>query len=108
MGGGIAQVLASSGRRVLLHDAAPGAVERGLGAMRKSLARLAAKGAELDPEEVLARVEPVDDLAEADLMVEAVVEDASVKEEVFRRGGEGPPAAAVLASKTSSIPTPSL
>jgi 3-hydroxybutyryl-CoA dehydrogenase len=108
MGGGIAQVLASSGRRVLLHDVAPGAVERGLGAMRKSLARLAAKGAELDPEEVLARVEPVDDLAEADLMVEAVVEDASVKEEVFRGADEALPAAAILASNTSSIPIASL
>ena len=39
MGGGIAQVVAASGRRVLLHDAAPGATERGLAAMRKSLDR---------------------------------------------------------------------
>ena len=52
--------------------------------MRKSLARLAEKGGP-DPDEVLARVEPVDDLAAAELMVEAVVEDAAVKEEVFRR-----------------------
>jgi 3-hydroxybutyryl-CoA dehydrogenase len=37
MGGGIAQVLASSGRRVSLHDAAPGAVEQGLATMRKSI-----------------------------------------------------------------------
>ena len=37
MGGGIAQVMAASGRRVSLHDAAPGAVERGLETMRKSL-----------------------------------------------------------------------
>ena len=44
MGGGIAQVVASSGRQVSLYDAAPGAVERGLGAMQKSLARLAEKG----------------------------------------------------------------
>jgi 3-hydroxybutyryl-CoA dehydrogenase len=45
MGGGIAQVVAASGRRVSLYDAAPGAVERGIGAMRKSLERLAEKGA---------------------------------------------------------------
>ena len=37
MGGGIAQVLAGSGRQVSLCDAAPGAVQRGLEAMRKSL-----------------------------------------------------------------------
>src|SRR3989337_2690220 len=41
MGGGIAQVVAASGRRVSLHDAAPGATERGLAAMRKSLTKLA-------------------------------------------------------------------
>jgi 3-hydroxybutyryl-CoA dehydrogenase len=107
MGGGIAQVMAASGRRVSLHDAAPGAVERGLETMRKSLARLAEKGGP-DPDEVLARVEPVDDLAAADLMVEAVVEDAAVKEEVFRRADELLPAEAVLASNTSSIPISSL
>jgi 3-hydroxybutyryl-CoA dehydrogenase len=107
MGGGIAQVMAASGRRVSLHDAAPGAVVHGLETMRKSLARLAEKGGP-DPDEVLARVEPVDDLAAAELMVEAVVEDAAVKEEVFRRADELLPAEAVLASNTSSIPISSL
>jgi 3-hydroxybutyryl-CoA dehydrogenase len=107
MGGGIAQVMAASGRRVSLHDAAPGAAERGLETMRKSLAKLAEKGGP-DPDEVLARVEPVEDLAAADLMVEAVVEDATVKEEVFRRADELLPAEAVLASNTSSIPIGSL
>ena len=75
--------------------------------MRKSLAKLAEKGGP-DPNEVLARVEPVEDLAAADLMVEAVVEDATVKEEVFRRADELLPAEAVLASNTSSIPIGSL
>ena len=107
MGGGIAQVMAASGRRVSLHDAAPGAVERGLETMRKSLTRLAEKGG-ADPDEVLARVEPVADLVPADLMVEAVVEDAAVKEGVFRRADEVLPGEAVLASNTSSIPIGSL
>src|SRR5215207_8776513 len=108
MGGGIAQVLASSGRRVSLHDAAPGAVERGLEAMSKSLERLASKGAALDPEEVLGRVESVEELVPADLMVEAVVEDADVKKEIFRAADEILPAEAILASNTSSIPIASL
>jgi 3-hydroxybutyryl-CoA dehydrogenase len=107
MGGGIAQVMAASGRRVSLHDAAPGAVERGLETMRKSLTRLAEKGG-ADPDEVLGRVEPVDDLGPADLMVEAVIEDAAVKEDVFRRADEILPPDAVLASNTSSIPISSL
>jgi len=107
MGGGIAQVMAASGRRVSLHDAAPGAVERGLETMRKSLTRLAEKGG-ADPEEVLARVQPVADLVPADLMVEAVVEDRAVKEGVFRRADEVLPSEAILASNTSSIPIGSL
>jgi 3-hydroxybutyryl-CoA dehydrogenase len=108
MGGGIAQVVAASGRQVLLHDAAPGAAERGLAAMRKSLDRLAAKDGELDPDEILARVEPVEDLVEAELMIEAVVEELAVKEDIFRRADDALPAAAVLASNTSSIPIGSL
>ena len=75
--------------------------------MRKSHARLAEKGGP-EPDEVLARVEPVDDLVAADLMVEAVIEDASVKEDVFRRADGVLPAEAVLASNTSSIPISSL
>jgi 3-hydroxybutyryl-CoA dehydrogenase len=108
MGAGIAQVLAASGRRVLLHDAAPGAVEKGLAGMQTSLEKLAAKGASHDPAEVLARVEPVDGLVDADLMVEAVVEDAAVKEDIFRRADLALRPEAVLASNTSSIPIASL
>ena len=107
MGGGIAQVVAASGRRVSLHDAAPGAVERGRGVIRKSLERLAEKGG-ADPDEVLARIQRADDLVPADLMIEAVVEDAAVKEEIFRRADETLAAGAILASNTSSIPITSL
>jgi 3-hydroxybutyryl-CoA dehydrogenase len=103
MGGGIAQVVAASGRRVSLHDAAPGAVERGLEAMRKSLARLEEKGG-APPAGVLARVESVGEFVPADLMVEAVIEDPEVKEDVFRRADRTLPPEAVLASNTSSIP----
>jgi 3-hydroxybutyryl-CoA dehydrogenase len=108
MGGGIAQVLAASGRQVSLHDAAPGAVDRGLAAMGKSLQRLAAKGAEIDPDEVLGRVSPVDGIEPADLMIEAVVEDPAVKEAIFRAADAVLPSEAILASNTSSIPIASL
>jgi len=107
MGGGIAQVVAASGRRVSLHDAAPGAVERGLQTMQRSLAKLAEKGG-ADPDDVLARVEAVGDLVPADLMIEAVIEDAEVKQEIFRRADAVLPSEAVLASNTSSIPIGSL
>ena len=107
MGGGIAQVVAASGRRVSLHDAAPGAVERGVETMRKSLTRLAEKGG-ADPDEVLGRVTPVDGLVPADLMIEAVVEDPQVKEVLFREADAALPPEAILASNTSSIPISSL
>jgi len=107
MGGGIAQVVAASGRRVSLHDPFPGATERGLKTMRTSLERLAAKGG-ADPDDVLARVEPAEELVPADLMIEAVVEDAAVKADVFRRADERLPAEAILASNTSSIPITSI
>src|SRR5881397_3366298 len=100
MGGGIAQVVAASGRRVSLHDPYPGATERGLAAMRKSLEKLAEKGVP-PAEDVLARVTPADDLVEADLMIEAVVEDAQIKEDVFRRADAVLSESAILASNTS-------
>jgi 3-hydroxybutyryl-CoA dehydrogenase len=103
MGAGIAQVVAASGRTVLLHDAAPGAVERGLETIERSLERLHAKGG-AEPSTVLARIAPTDALVEADLLIEAIVEDADVKKAVFREADAVLPSAAVLASNTSSIP----
>jgi 3-hydroxybutyryl-CoA dehydrogenase len=107
MGGGIAQVVAASGRRVSLHDAAPGAVERGLATIERSLTKLHEKGG-ADPAEVLRRIEPADEILGADLLIEAVIEDAAVKEQIFRRADEALPDTAVLASNTSSIPITSL
>ncbi|HUZ15823.1 MAG TPA: 3-hydroxyacyl-CoA dehydrogenase NAD-binding domain-containing protein [Gaiellaceae bacterium] len=107
MGGGIAQVVAASGRSVSLYDAAPGATERGLATMRTSLEKLAEKGG-ADPDEVLARVTAADEITPADLMVEAVIEDAEIKQDVFRRADAALPPHAILASNTSSIPITSL
>jgi 3-hydroxybutyryl-CoA dehydrogenase len=107
MGAGIAQVVAASGRRVSIHDPLPGAVDRGLDAMRVSLERLAAKGGP-DPAETLARVAPADALVPADLMIEAITEDAGAKEDLFRRAGEVLSRDAILASNTSAIPITSL
>jgi 3-hydroxybutyryl-CoA dehydrogenase len=107
MGGGIAQVVAVSGRRVSLFDSAPGAVERALEGMERSLAKLAEKGGAA-PDEVLDRVTAVAELVAADLMVEAVVEDAGVKQEIFRNADALFLPDGVLASNTSSIPIASL
>jgi 3-hydroxybutyryl-CoA dehydrogenase len=104
MGGGIAQVVAASGRRVSLHDPYPGAVEKGLAAIEKSLTRLKVE----DVAAVTDRITPADDLVAADLMIEAITEDAAAKEDVFRRADEALPDGAILASNTSSIPITSL
>ena len=103
MGAGIAQVVAASGREVLLHDAAPGAVQRGLGTIERSLAKMHEKGGP-EPSGVLARIAPVDALVKADLLVEAIVESGAAKKELFRAADELFPADAVFASNTSSIP----
>ena len=103
MGAGIAQVVAASGRRVSLHDPFPGAVDKGLAAIRKSLGRLGA-----DVEGTLARIEPADDLVPAELLIEAITEDAAAKEALFQRADGVLPDGAILASNTSSIPITSL
>jgi 3-hydroxybutyryl-CoA dehydrogenase len=107
MGAGIAQVVAASGRRVSLYDTVPGAVERGLEGMERSLAKLAEKGG-AEPAGILARVERAEGLVAADLLIEAVVEDPLVKEEIFREADRVLPGEALLASNTSSIPIASL
>jgi len=107
MGAGIAQVVAASGRHVSLYDSFPGATERGLETMRRSLGKLAEKGG-ADPDEVLVRVTPVQEIVPAALMIEAVVEDAATKGEIFRQADATLPEPTILASNTSSIPITSL
>jgi len=107
MGGGIAQVVAASGRHVSLYDAQPGATDRALETMRRSLGKLEEKGGPR-ADEVLRRITVVEDLVPAALMIEAVVEDADVKEQLFHRADEELPPRAVLASNTSSIPIATL
>jgi 3-hydroxybutyryl-CoA dehydrogenase len=107
MGGGIAQVVAASGRHVSLYDAQPGATDRALDAMRKSLTKLEEKGG-APADEVLRRITVVDDLVPAALLIEAIVEEADAKEQLFHRADEELPPAAILASNTSSIPIATL
>jgi 3-hydroxybutyryl-CoA dehydrogenase len=103
MGSGIAQVVAASGREVLLYDSVPGAVDHGVETMGRSLARLHEKGGP-PPDDVLGRVTPVDELVDADLLIEAIVEHAETKKALFRAADAAMSPAAVLASNTSSIP----
>jgi len=103
MGAGIAQVVAASGREVLLYDSVPGAVDRGVETMGRSLARLHEKGGP-PPDDVLGRVTTAEELVDADLLIEAIVEHAETKKELFRAADAAMSPGAVLASNTSSIP----
>ncbi len=108
MGNGIAQVFAMSGRDVLLVDVDGAALERGMGAIRKSLGKLAEKGkiTAADQDAALARIRTGNDPAaagKADLVVEAVVESLAVKQKVFAKLAETAAPTAVLATNTSSI-----
>ncbi|HEV7518723.1 MAG TPA: 3-hydroxybutyryl-CoA dehydrogenase, partial [Thermoanaerobaculia bacterium] len=108
MGHGIAQVAAQAGYQVVLVDVAPEALARGVAQIGKGLGRLVEKG-KLDAEALdaaLARVQSAGELAalaEADLVVEAVVERQDVKEKVLADLDRTCAAATILATNTSSI-----
>jgi 3-hydroxybutyryl-CoA dehydrogenase len=108
MGGGIAQVAAQSGFDVVLYDIAAPVLERALGEMAKSLTRLKDKG-KLDGREVadvIARIrttERLEQLAGADVVIEAAPEDFEIKRDVFQRLDGICRPETILASNTSSI-----
>ena len=108
MGSGIAEAVARAGIDVTLHEPMPEQLDRSKGRIDQSVAR-AVKGGKLTDTDAaqlvdrLAWTTQFDDLAGCDLVVEAVVEDAVLKGEVFQRLDALLPDA-ILASNTSSIP----
>ncbi|MEM9381141.1 MAG: 3-hydroxybutyryl-CoA dehydrogenase [Planctomycetota bacterium] len=108
MGNGIAQVFASCGSGVTLVDLDEGALERGVAAIEKSLARVVKKErmTQEDADAALARIgrsTKLEDLGDRELVVEAVSERADVKAKVFATLDGVLPADAILATNTSSI-----
>jgi 3-hydroxybutyryl-CoA dehydrogenase len=108
MGNGIAQVFAQNGHDVVLRDLEAPILDRALGAIAKSLGKLAEKGrlTAADGDAALSRIRAVTDLgaaASADLVVEAVVENLEVKARTFAELDALTSPAAILASNTSSI-----
>src|SRR5262245_12942762 len=108
MGSGIAQTFAQSGFTVMLHDAAPAAVDRARTAIDKSLAKFVEKGklAASDRDAALARLQPaasIDALGGVDYVVEAVAEQIEIKRDIFRRLDALTRPDVILTSNTSSI-----
>ena len=109
MGSGIAQVCAVAGHDVVMRDVNDAALVRGRAAVETSLERFTGKGAisAADAEAALGRIRTTTDLdaaAEADLMVEAIIEEVDLKAELFAEVDRLAPEGAILATNTSAIP----
>lgn len=107
MGCGIAQVAATSGYEVILHDVGKEQLDKALKTMDKSLAKLAEKGKITEEKEkILSRIRTTTDLAgfeEADFVVEAVFENFEIKERVLTGLDKILHPEVIMTSNTSSI-----
>jgi 3-hydroxybutyryl-CoA dehydrogenase len=109
MASGIAEVLAKAGYDVILRarseDKAAGAISKVTASLEKAVAR--GKLSEADRDAALGRLRgtaELDDLAQCDLVIEAVVEELAVKRALFGALDEIMKPGAVLATTTSSLP----
>ncbi len=108
MGGGIAMCFANAGIAVKLVEIKPEALERGLSVIRKNYENTAKKG-RMTAEDVEMRMGLItgtlemDDLADVDLVIEAVFESMEIKEKVFTRLDAIAKDGAILASNTSFL-----
>ncbi|MFF5209712.1 3-hydroxyacyl-CoA dehydrogenase NAD-binding domain-containing protein [Streptosporangium sp. NPDC000396] len=108
MGAGIAEVLARGGLAVIGVEADPAALERGRGHLESSTAKALAKGklSEAERMEILGRVSfttSLEDLADADLVIEAIPEVMEFKRALFTDLDRICKPSAVLATNTSSL-----
>ncbi|MEK4384713.1 3-hydroxybutyryl-CoA dehydrogenase [Solibacillus sp. FSL W7-1464] len=109
MGSGIAQVCAQAGYDVILNDMKEEFFERGLNTITKNLARDVEKGRKTEEEKsaVLARITKsltIEDAKNADIIIEAAVENMDIKQSIFKELDEIAPKHAILATNTSSLP----
>lgn len=108
MGSGIALCAAKAGYQTILFDTGSGALERGLAYIRTDLEKSVAKGklTQTEMQEALARIQTCGDATslQADLIIEAIVEQLPVKRTLFEVLAQNNAAHTILASNTSSIP----
>src|SRR5215469_14450197 len=109
MGAGIAQSALTAGLKVILHDANGAALAKARGEVHARIARLAEKGqltadAVADAERRLTLAERLEDLASAQIVIEAIVEQLEPKQRLFAALEDIVPADTVLATNTSSLP----
>jgi 3-hydroxyacyl-CoA dehydrogenase len=108
MGGGIAMNFVNAGIPVVLLETKQEALDKGIATIRKNYENTMKKG-KLTPEKFAQRVALIsgtlsyNDIADADIVVEAVFEDMGVKETVFRQLDAVMKPGAILASNTSTL-----
>ena len=108
MGNGIVQVASSSGFRVIMSDIADSFVQKGLATISKNLDRMVEKGKmpSQKKEEILGRIKgtvQTKDMAEADFVVEAAIENETLKLNIFKELDQICRKEVMLSSNTSSI-----
>ena len=108
MGSGIVQAFAQKGCEVIVRDIKDEFVERGIAGINKALSKKVAKGkmTEEDKEAILSRISGTTDMrlaADADLVVEAAIENMKIKKEIFAELDEICKPETILASNTSSL-----
>jgi 3-hydroxybutyryl-CoA dehydrogenase len=109
MGHGIAQVSAQAGYDVVVREVDQATLDKGLGKVEKQLARLVEKGKleQSDADAMRGRIQGTLDygeLADCDLIVEAITEDLQLKLEMWREVDSLAKPEAVFATNTSSLP----
>jgi 3-hydroxybutyryl-CoA dehydrogenase len=107
MGSGIAQVAAISGYAVTCMDSQPAALEKARASIAASTARLLEKGRitaqQKNAADAIRFVNGIDDIGQADLVIEAASEDPALKLAIFRAADAAARPGVILASNTSSI-----
>ncbi|HLB21436.1 MAG TPA: 3-hydroxybutyryl-CoA dehydrogenase [Solirubrobacteraceae bacterium] len=108
MGHGIAQVAAQSGYEVVLREVDDATLAKGIGKIEKQLARAVEKGksSQEDADAVRGRIAGTTDyrdLADCDLVIEAITENLALKLEMWKEVDELVKAEAIFASNTSSL-----
>ena len=108
MGSGIAELVATAGKSVVLLDVEKGIVEEAIGKIEKNFKRLARRG-KIDEEQaslIISRIQATEDYADfrdTDIVIEAASEDMDLKKAVFSKIEENTEQSAIIATNTSTL-----
>ncbi len=108
MGSGIAELVATAGKSVVLLDVEKGIVEEAIGKIEKNFKRLARRG-KIDEEQaslIVSRIQATEDYADfcdTDIVIEAASEDMDLKKAVFSKIEENTEQSAIIATNTSTL-----